>query len=89
MNGIFELKRALPQYTEIWDVNIVLGYLRAAAPLTSLSLKQLTVNLTMSLCLTTGQCGQTLHKFDVNYIQEMNDCYRITICEKLTQSKPG
>ena len=25
MKGIFELKPALPKYTEIWDVNIVLG----------------------------------------------------------------
>ena len=89
MKEIFELKPALPKYSEIWDVNIVLGYLRAAAPLRSLSLKQLTLNLTMLLCLTTGQRGQTIHKFDVNYIQEMDDRYRITICEKLKQSKPG
>ena len=66
----------------------MLGYLRAAAPLRSISLKQLTLNLTMLLCLTTGQRGQTKHKFYVNYIQEMDDRYRITICEKLKQSKP-
>ena len=30
-----------------------------------------------------------IHKFDVNFIQEINDRYRITICEKLKQSKPG
>ena len=65
----------------------MLGYLRAAAPLRSLSLKQLTLNLTMLLCLTTRQRGHTIHKFDVNYIQEMSDRYRITICEKLKQSK--
>ena len=53
MKGIFELKPPLPKYTEIRDVNIVLGYLRAAAPLRSLSLKQLTLNLTMLLCPTT------------------------------------
>ena len=34
MKGIFELKPALPKYSEIWDV----GYLRAAAPLRSLPL---------------------------------------------------
>ena len=73
MKGIFELKLALPKYTEIWDVNIVLGYLRA------LPLKQFTLNLTMLLCLTTGQRGQTIHTFDVNNIQEMDDRYRITI----------
>ena len=30
-----------------------------------------------------------IHKFDVNYIQEMDDPHRITICDKLKQSKPG
>ena len=89
MKGIFELKPALPKYTEIWDVNIVLGYLRAPAPLRSLSLKQLTLNLTMLLCLTTERRKQTIHNFDVNYMQEMDDRYRITICEKLKLSKPG
>ena len=89
MKGILELKPALPKYTENWDVNIVLGYLRAAAPLRSLSLKQLTLNSTMLLCLTTGQRRHTIHKFDVNYIQEMSDRYRITICEELKQSKLG
>lgn len=28
MKGIFELKLVLFKYIEIWDVNIVLGYLR-------------------------------------------------------------
>ena len=55
----------------------MLGYLRAAAPLTSLPLKQLTL-----------QHGQTIHKLDVNYIQEMDDRYRITISKNLKQSKP-
>ena len=27
----------------------------------------------MLLCLTTGKRGQTIHKFDVNYIQEMDE----------------
>ena len=89
MKGIFELKPALPKYTEIWDVNVVLGYLKTVDTLSSLSLKDLTLNLTMLLCLTTGQRGQTIHKFDVNYIQAMDDRYRITICEKLKQTKPG
>ena len=28
MKGIFELKPSLPKYSEIWDVNNVLGYLK-------------------------------------------------------------
>ena len=55
MKRIFELKPALPKYTEIWGVNIVLGYVRAAGPLRFLCFKQLTLNLNMLLCLTSGQ----------------------------------
>lgn len=44
MKGIFELKPALSKYTEMSNVNIsadiLLGYVRAAAPLRSLSFKQ-------------------------------------------------
>ena len=29
----------------------------------------------MFLCLMTGQRGHTIHTFDVNYIQEMDDRY--------------
>ena len=79
MKGIFELRPVLPKYSEIWDVNVVLNYLKTIDLSTSLTLKQLTLKLTMLLCLTTGQRGQTLHKFDVNYIQEIGDKYRITV----------
>ena len=65
MKGIFELKPALPKYTEIWDVNIVLKYLRTFESVSSLSFKELTLNLTMLLCLTTGQRGTAWKlKFD-------------------------
>ena len=57
--------------------------------MSSLSFKELSFNLTMLLCLTTGQRGQTIHKMDVSYIQEIDSRYRITICDKLQQTKPG
>ena len=68
------------------DVNIVLKYLRTFESVSSLSFKELTLNLTMLLCLTTGQRGQTIHKMDVSYIQEMDGRYRITKCGKLKQT---
>ena len=89
MRGVFELKPALPRYSDIWDVNIVLDYLKTFNDLTSISLKALTLKLAMLLCLTTGQRGQTVHKIDVNCIQELPDRYRITVEEKLKQTKPG
>ena len=33
--------------------------------------------------------GQTIHKFDINYIQDMDDRYRISVREKLKQTKQG
>ena len=89
MKGVFELKPALPRYKEIWDVKVVLDYLKTFEDLRSISLRDLTLKLTMLLCLTTGQRGQTVHTMKVNCIQELPDRYRITIDEKLKQTKPG
>lgn len=89
MKGIFELKPSLPKYTEIWDVCVVLDYLKTFGASSALSLKELTLKLTMLLCFTTGQRGQTIHKFDINYIQDLRDRYRISVHEKLKQTKPG
>lgn len=90
MKGIFELKPALPKYTEIWDVNNVLNYLKRFSPIKgSLALKDLTLNLSMLLCLTAGQRGQTLLYMDTRSIQELDDGFRIIINEKLKQTKPG
>ena len=89
MKGVFELKPALPKYSEIWDVKLVLDYLKTFTDRSTLSIKELTLKLTMLLCLTTGQRCQTIHKISVNCIQELPDRYRITIDEKLKQTKPG
>ncbi len=88
MKGVFELRPALPKYTNIWDVNVVLSYLKSFDLAPNLTLKELTLKLTMLLCLTTGQRGQTIHMIDTNYIQELpSNGYRITIHTK--QTKPG
>ena len=88
MKAIFELKPSLPKYNGIWDVRVVLDYLKTFGASSALPLKELTLKLTMLLCLTTNQRGQTIHKFDINYIQDLNDRYRISVYEKLKQTKP-
>lgn len=89
LKGIFELKPALPKYSEIWDVNTVLEYLKKLGNATTLSLKQLTLKLTMLLGLLTGQRCQTIHCMDIRFIQKINDCYRVTVQQKLKQTKVG
>ncbi len=70
MKGIFELRPALPKYSQIWDVSEVLEYLKSLVIPTALSLKQLTLKLTMLLCLLTGQRCQTVHSIDINHMQK-------------------
>ena len=89
MKGIFQLRPALPKYTHIWDVNSVLIYLKTFTEPASLSIKDLTLKLNILIFLTTGQRGQTIHTIDVNYIQKLPNGYRITIQEKLKQTRPG
>ena len=89
LKGVFELKPVLPRYTEVWNVNVVLDHLRSYKFAEDLSLRELTLKLTMLLCLLTAQRCQTIHLMDIGYIQEMKDRYRIGFNSKLKQTKPG
>ena len=89
MKGIFEIRPVLPRYSEIWHVTVVLNYLKTFEHVPASPLKELTLKLTMFLCLTTGQRGHKIHKMDVSGIQVLPDRYRLTINNKLKQAKPG
>ena len=83
MRGIIKLKPSLPKCSKIWDVKVVLHLFRRTFDVPSLlPLKDLTLKLTTLPCLTTGQRIQTIHKFDTNYIQDMEDRYRMIVHEK-------
>jgi hypothetical protein len=56
LKGVFETKPALPCYTCIWDVEIVLKYLKNLGPNTELTLKLLTLKLVMLLGLGESKC---------------------------------
>ena len=43
----------------------------------------------MLLCLLTGQRCQTVHSFDIRYIQKLPDKFRVAVRELLTHPKPG
>ena len=55
VKGVFELRPSLPKYTEIWDVAIVLNYLKTLDPPQGLTLKNLTLKTSTLLCLLSGQ----------------------------------
>ncbi len=89
LKGVFELRPTLPRYTEIWNVDTVLRYLTTLKPASEMTMKELSLRLTMLLCLLTAQRCQTVHQFDINFIQEFESKYRITVQQKLKQSRPG
>lgn len=89
MKGVYELKPPIPKYTCIWDVDIVLNYIKLLGQNDSLSLFCLSHKLLMLLALTTGQRAQTLHKVDIRNINIAEDIIIIPITELVKQSNPN
>ena len=50
---VFEVKPALPKYSNTWNVNVVLNYLELLQPHNKLTLKELSQKLAMLLALLT------------------------------------
>ena len=89
MKGVYELKPPIPKYSVIWDVNIVLNYLKLLGPNERLTLFCLSHKLLMLLALTTGQRAQTLHKVDIRNINIAQNLIVIPITELVKQSTPN
>ena len=90
LKGVYEQRPALPRYKAIWNVGEVLNYLTTLKQVPELSLKDLTLKLTMLLCLLTAQRCQTVPLLgDLKFIQELEGKYHITVQQKLKQSRPG
>lgn len=89
LKGVFELKPSLPRHSRIWDVEVVLQYLKTLGLASELDLKTLTRKTTMLLCLLTGQRCQTLTKLDINLMQILPDKIVFTVGEKLKTTRPG
>jgi integrase len=88
MKGIFNLRPSLPRYTAVWDVSIVLNFFKKSEP-TLLSLKHLTLRVTMLLAVLTGQRLQTLGLLKVKNMKLTESCVQFYIDELVKQSKPG
>ena len=65
MSGLFNQKPALPQYTETWNPQVVLNYLKTFPAVDSMSLKQLTLKLLMLMAHLSAQRTQTLQKLSL------------------------
>jgi len=75
-----EKKPSLPRYASVWDVNIVLKYLKQISN-DEMSLKDITLKLTMLLAVLTGQRCQTIHLLDISNMQQV-----YILCKQLTET---
>ncbi|XP_071165217.1 uncharacterized protein [Mytilus edulis] len=89
MRGIFNARPSLPKYTETWDVNIVLDYLKTLPANEELTLLQLSQKLALLLMLLSAQRCQTVHLIKLNNITISNDNMKVFIVDLVKQSKPG
>ena len=89
MQGVFVNRPALPRYKQIWDVSVVLQYLKSLGDNTQLSLQDLTMKTTMLLALVTGQRCQTIQVLNTEQLVRSDDMWSFHINKLLKTSRPG
>ena len=87
--GVYNLKPPKPRYEAIWDVQIVLNYLRKLSPAHELRLRDLTYKTCMLVALVSAQRQQTLHKLNMSYMTVQEKSITFFVQGLLKQSKPG
>ena len=73
LKGVFESRPSLPCYKDIWDVSVVLDYLKTLPPLEELNLKDITHKTVVLVALLSGQCCQTVHIIYIIYLYLPSD----------------
>ena len=89
LKGVFQIRPALPRYSSIWDVNVVLKYLKSEAPATRLSLKELSYKVTMLLLLLSGPRLQTMKLLNIRDFSYTSSSFSFQISSKVKQTRPG
>jgi hypothetical protein len=67
MQGVSVNRPALPRYKQIWDVSVVIKYLKSLGENTQLSLQDLTMKTTLLLAHATGQLCQTIQVLNIEH----------------------
>lgn len=89
LKGVFQTRPTLPRYTQIWNIDVVINYLRSLSPATMVTLKELTLKVTMLLMLLSGQRIQTIQMLSIDYMHITNSCVKFKVHDKVKQTRPG
>ena len=89
MKGLYELRPSFPRYQSIWDVSVVLNYLRKKPDGPEISLKELTLRLNFLLCILSGQRCQTIYYLRIDHMELTEEKCTFFIVDKVKQSRVG
>ena len=89
MKGFFNTRPSLPRYAVMWDVNILLSFLRDMPPNELLSLKELNMKLASLLTVLLGQRVQTVTSLDIFYMNVSSVGLEIVFSSILKTSREG
>ena len=89
MKAVFERRPALPRYSRFWDPDDVLVYIKGLGSNKGMDIKVLSQKLVMLMVLQSGQRLQTLHAFDVRFMDIGSDVVTFRIMDLLKTSRPG
>ena len=89
LKGVYNIRPTKARYSEIWDVDKVLNYIRRLSPVKHLSLKDLTLKLVMLLALTNAARIDTVHKLGVHNFKKTRSEFIFEFSSLLKQSRPG
>ena len=86
MSGVFNRKPTFPRYAETWDSQTVLNHLKGYPDIKEMTLKQLTLKMTMIMALVTAQRTQTLKLLSIEDMQVKPGEYFFQITSLLKQT---
>ena len=89
LKGIFNKKPPRIKHHSIWDADIVLKHLKTKSPLVSLSLKELTLKLSMLIALTKAARPQTIHSLTIKNMKISQHEYALELLDLQKHNRPG
>ena len=89
MKGVYNLRPSTAKYTDIWDTEQVLTYLKSMDEVSNLSLKLLSQKLAMLIALTTACRVQTLHLLSVKDMKKNDNSWLLSLSSLQKHNRPG
>ena len=89
LKSVFNLRPPKPRYTQTWDVGPVVNFLCSLSPLSTLSLKDLTLKLVMLMALTQAAHIQTLHLLMLPPIHLDDRSITLPLGDNIKQCRPN